>query len=72
MWILAGTGTYLIGLGLHCHHSVKGNHEDHHSHPGQDRRAQILEKERRQPLKHREEQDIHVLHSHLPYTDPAK
>lgn len=39
---------YLVGLGLHGHHRVQGDHEDHHSHPGQDGGAQVLRKESRQ------------------------
>lgn len=35
---------YLVRLGLHGHHSIDGNHEDHHSHPGQDRGPQVLRK----------------------------
>ena len=44
---------YLVGLGFHGHHGVDGNHEDHHSHSGQDGGAQILRTEENTGLQHR-------------------
>lgn len=44
---------YLVGLGLHGHDSIEGNHEDHHSHASQDRGAQVLREEREQRPSHR-------------------
>lgn len=43
-----GQTPYLVGLGLHGHYCVEGNHEDHHGHPGQHGGSQVLRKEREQ------------------------
>lgn len=47
------TPPYLVGLGLHGHHSIEGNHEDHHGHPRQDGGAQVLREETRTKPHHR-------------------
>lgn len=44
------TPPYLVSLGLHGHHSIEGDHEDHHGHPCQDGGAQVLREEREQSL----------------------
>lgn len=50
---LRGQTPYLVGLGLHGHHGIERNHEDHHGDPGQDGGTQVLRKGREQRPSHR-------------------
>lgn len=74
-WSLMKMDIYLVGLGLHGHHSVERHHENHHSHPSQHRRAQALRKNRWQLSLSKQKKALALTQSNVNYilkADPTK